>query len=137
MAPECFSEAENPMLKLRSELKLLQQDITDSMSELTEHQVWRNKKKLYHILIYSEKRKILSHFSQKTLKILSYKIIKIAIKISIFYWKNYGHDFSSLFPTNFCHFSKGNVLKTFWDFEKSSKIAKIWLKTFGRHFLVL
>ena len=39
MALECFSEAENPLLKLKSVPNLLQQDITDSISKLTEHQV--------------------------------------------------------------------------------------------------
>ena len=43
MALECFSEAENPLLKLKSVPNLLQQDITDSISKLTEHQVGSTK----------------------------------------------------------------------------------------------
>ena len=63
---------------------------------------------------------------KQRIKVIPYKIIKIAIKFSIFYWKNYGRGFFSLFPQNLCHFSKWNVLKTFWDFEKLSIMAKIW-----------
>ena len=44
MALECFSEAENPLLKLKSVPNLLQQDITDSISKLTEHQVGSTKR---------------------------------------------------------------------------------------------